>query len=208
MRRFAPQAALAGLLLSPAPALAQDAGALSGFYVGAFGGITYFSDQEIEQGGAELEIDYDVPGYVFGGQIGYALAINVRIEAEIAYAVADGDVALEVGGVEIIDANYDFSLLSGTAGIYFDLWPIGSLVPYVGGGLGISRAENEVNDVEDTQNAFTAFGEGGLPFSMSPNLSIVPAVRFSWVKTDEDVDEIFAEDLYNTQLRIGARYTF
>lgn len=208
MRRFALQAVLAGLLLAPASALAQNAGVLQGFYVGVFGGAAYFSDQEIEQGGAELEIEYDFPGYVFGGQIGYALDINVRIEAEISYAMADGDVALEVGGIEILDAKYDFSLLSGTAGIYFDLWPIGSFVPYIGGGLGVSRAENEVNDIKDTQNAFTAYGEGGLPFTLSPNLSLVPAVRFSWVKTDEDVEEVFAEDLYNTQFRIGARYTF
>ena len=148
------------------------------------------------------------PGYVFGGQIGYALATNVRPETEVSYAVADGDVALEVSGVEIIDAKYDLSILSATAGICFDLWPVGSLVLYVGGGLGYARAKNEVNDIKGTQNALTAYGEGGLPFSLTPELSIVPAARFHWAGTDKDVDEVFADNLFNTLFRLGLRYAF
>lgn len=208
MRRLALATTTAFLSLASLPAHAQQAGALQGFYIGGFGGVAYLFDQEIEEGAAELEIEYDVPGYVFGGQIGYMLDTNIRIEAEVSYLVADGDVVLEVGGNEIIDAGYDFSLISGTGGIFFDFWPVGSFVPYVGGGVGYSRAENEVGGIKDTQNAFTAFGEVGLPFALSPNVSLVPATRFSWVGTDEDVDEIFADNLFNAQLRVGARYAF
>jgi opacity protein-like surface antigen len=199
---------LTTILLAAAPAWAQSSGPLSGFYIGGFGGVTYLSDQEIEEGGVELEIEYDVPGYVFGGQIGYALDTNIRLEAELAYAFSEGDASLQLLGVELLDAQYDLSVLSMTAGIYFDLWPVGTFVPYVGAGLGYARVTNEVDDDEDTQGAFTAFGEGGLPIALSPNLSLVPSARFSWVATDEDVDELFADDLFSTQARLGVRYTF
>ncbi|MGI9510512.1 MAG: porin family protein [Geminicoccaceae bacterium] len=208
MRRIVFQAAVAGFLLSPAPALAQNANALSGFYVGLFGGATYIFDQEVESGASEVDIEYDFPGYVIGGQIGYVVDTNIRIEAEISYMSSDGDATLEVAGVEIVDAGYDYTQLSGTAGVFFDLWPVGSSIPYVGAGIGYARAENEVNDIDDDQNAFTAYGEGGVPFTLTPEISIVPAIRFSWVATDEDVDELFADNLYNTQFRLGARYAF
>jgi len=159
-------------------------------------------------GGAEVEIDYDFPGYIVGGQVGYALDTNIRVEAEVAYGASDGDVSLEVGGVEIVDANYDLSILTATGGVYFDFWPLGSFVPYAGAGLGYAFVTNEVNDIEDSQHALTVFGEGGLPFVITPELSLIPAVRFSWVGTDEDVDELFADNLFGTQVRLGLRYNF
>ncbi len=191
-------------LLAAAPAWAQS----SGFYIGGFGGVTYFNDQEIEEGGFELEIEYDVPGYIFGGQIGYAVDTNVRIEAELAYAFSDGDVSLQLLGTELVSAKYDLSVLSATAGVFFDFWPIGSLVPYVGGGIGYAQVTNEVNDQEDDQGVLTAFGEAGLPIAMSPNISIVPAARFSWAGTDEDVEELFADNLFSSQARLGLRVSF
>ena len=208
MRRSVLQIALAGFLLTPAPALAQGAGGLSGLYGEFFGGATYLFEQEIEEGGEELEIDYDFPGYVFGGKVGYALDTNIRLEGEVSYAVADGDASVQENGVEIVDAKYDLSILSATAGVQLDLWPVGILVPYVGAGLGYARAENEVNNIKDTQNAFTAYGESGLPFALTPALSVVPAVRFNWVATDKDVEEIFADNLFMAQFRMGLRYTF
>ena len=162
--------------LSAASAFAQDVAGPSNFYIGFFGGATYFNDQEIEDGGAEAEIEYDFPGYVFGGQLGYALNTNVRLEAEVAYGQSDGDAVLEVLGVELADANYDFSILTATGAVYFDLWPLGSIVPYIGAGLGYAYVENEVNNIDDTQHAFTAFGEGGIPLPITPDLSLVPAV--------------------------------
>ena len=208
MMRGASLIAFTAIALSGASAFAQDAGSPSNFYVGFFGGATYFNEQEIEEGGAEAEIEYDFPGYVFGGQLGYALGTNIRLEGEVAYGQSEGEVTLEVLGIELADANYDLSLLTATGAIYFDLWPLGAIVPYVGAGIGYAYVENEVNDIEDTQHAFTAFGEGGIPMPITPDLALVPAIRFSWVRTEEDADEVFADNLFGTQARLGVRYQF
>ena len=200
-------------LLAPASAFAQGA---NGLYIGAAAGPAFFLDQKIDvdvdgsSNLADIDVEYDYPGYVVAGQIGYAFATNIRAEAEVAYAASTAEATLS----SILLANdvvndVDVETLSGTVGIYLDLWPLGSFVPYVGGGLGVAYVEIQEDGVSSNdQTQLAAFGEAGLPWSLTPEASIVPSVRFNWIATEEDGDEIFADNLYNTQLRIGFRYGF
>ena len=189
--------------LTTAHALAQDR-----FYAGLSAGPVIFFDQEVEAGAAEIEIEYNNPGYAVAGLIGYAVRTNIRVEGEISYAAADADATIEVGGVEVVDANYDLSILSLTAAAYFDLWPLHEYVPYIGGGLGLSRVANDVANIDETQYAATAFAEAGIPFQLTPKVSIVPLLRFNWIGTDEDVEDVFADNNYNLQPRVSMRYSF
>ena len=191
------------VLLTTAHALAQDR-----FYAGLSAGPVIFFDQEIEDGAAELEIEYNNPGYAVAGLIGYAVRTNIRVEGEISYAAADADATIEVGGVEIVDADYDLNILSLTAAAYFDLWPLYGHVPYIGGGLGLSRVDNDFGNIDETQYAATAFAEAGIPFVLTPEVSIVPLLRFNWIGTDEDVDDAFADTTFNLQPRVSMRYSF
>lgn len=206
MQRFL--LALAFSFWAAVPALAQDSIELPGVYLGIFGGTTYLFDQELEDGVTETEIEYDNPSFGFGGLVGYTLDTNVRIEAEMSYVKSDGELSVEVLNQQIADESYDFWAFTATAGLFLDLWPIGSYVPYVGGGLGYARVENEVNGIEDQQSAFTAFGEGGIPIQLTPEVFLIPSARFTWIATEEDDDEIFAKNLYGTHLRLGLRYAF
>ncbi len=196
--------ATALILASTSPGFAQS----SGVYVGFFGGATYTFDQEIESGLFEDEITYENPGIVFGGLVGYELDDNIRIELEGSYGDTDGDVDTRVADILLVSSEYDLSFFTLTAGAFFDLWPIGPITPYVGGGLGYAYVEKTVNDIEDAQDALTAFAEAGVPLSITPEFAIVPALRFSWIGTQEDEAELFAENLYNTQFRLGMRLSF
>lgn len=52
-------------------------------------------------------------------------------------------------------------------------------MPYLGAGLGYAYAGNVVNGVEDAQNALSAFGETGLPITVTSGFSFVPAFRLN-----------------------------
>lgn len=200
-------------LLSPTSAFSQGA---NGLYVGAAAGPAFFFDQKIDvdvdgsSNLADIDVEYDHPGYVVAGQIGYAFATNIRAEAEIAYTASTAEATLSsILLVNDIINDVDVETLSGTVGLYLDLWPLGAFVPYVGGGLGVAYVEvQEDGGADNDQTSFAAFGEAGIPWSLTPEASIVPSIRFNWIATEEDGDEIFADNLYNTQLRIGFRYGF
>lgn len=211
--------------ISPS-ALAQNSDQLSGLYVGLAGGLVWVADQstEADLNGVNNLVDVDIEhdwGYQVAGQLGYKVQPNIRLEAEVSYSAADAERTLSLGGNNV-DIDQELSILSGTAGVFFDLWPIGAVVPYIGGGIGYARVEAEGdNDLGDIkQNVFTAFGEGGIPFNITPELSIAPSVRFSWYATEEESDQflvnniaaienvVIADNLYSTQFRLGMKYSF
>ncbi len=190
----------------------SQAMAQTGFYVGAVAGTTFFSDQDFDNNGVNFDIGYDVPGFVFAGQLGYQLATNIRIETELSYAFTDAEASAKVLGVEVARNDLDISTLNATAGLYLDLWPIAVVVPYVGGGVGYSMVEVDLDGSlpKKDQDAFMLFGEAGVPYGLTPELAIVPSVRFNWIMTEEKVGggKLFADDLYTTELRLGLRYGF
>ena len=229
MRRLALQAALAGFLLAPASALAQGAGGLSGFYIGASVGAGFLGEQDIDTEvvalglalEADTNIDYDT-GVRFGGYVGYQLDTNVRLQVDVSYMGVDAKNTLDVLDDEL-ESDQETTILSGTAGVFLDLWPVGSFVPYVGGGAGIAQIESENKDLDfldnDKQTVLTAFGEAGLPFNITPNLAIVPAGRFSWYNTKEKTENVvvggtdfefatIGDGLVEYQLFLSARYNF
>ncbi|MEZ5933761.1 MAG: outer membrane beta-barrel protein [Alphaproteobacteria bacterium] len=233
MTRLAPIAVTAGLLLAPLSALAQDAGGPSGFYVGIYGGVSFFGDQDIDTDitvnglaiESDTQVEYD-PGYRVGGFVGYQVNTNIRLQLDVSYSQADATNTVDVAGTDV-DTDQETEILSGTAGLFFDLWPIGNFVPYIGGGLGVAQVKGKVDDTggvgDDKQTVLTAFGEAGLPFFLTPEFSIVPSARFSWYNTKEKTenDEVvvgvnvvdlevgsIGESLYETQLLLSARYSF
>ena len=168
------------------------------FYVGAAMGTSFFFDQEFNIDGVNIETDYDVPGFMIAGQLGYQFATNIRIETELSYAFTDGEAAVEVLGIQLAEASLDISTLNATAGLYLDLWPIGTVVPYVGGGIGYSIVAVDLADgtSEKDQDVFMLYGEAGVPYGLTPELAVVPAVRFNWIMT---------EDLHRRPARLSVR---
>lgn len=210
MRRLTLHAAIIGLLLTPLPALAQGASGLSGFYFGVSGGASVFFDQDFEADGANFDLEYDQPGYVIAGHAGYRLATNIRVETGISYAFTDAEVSASVLGIDVAENDFDISIINASAGLFLDLWPIAALVPYVGGGLGYSWVEVDIDgdlDAKD-QGAFSLYGEVGVPYQLTPELSIVPSARFNWIMTEEEIGggDLFADDLYTTDFKLGLQY--
>ena len=209
-------------------ALAQNPSPLSGLYIGFNGGAIWVADQSSEADVnafsdlADVDIEHDW-GYQFAGQLGYQLQPNVRVETEISYETADAERNISFLNTNI-DIDQELSILSGTIGIFLDLWPVGPIIPYIGGGVGYAKVEvdgdDNFGDVE--QNVFMAFGEAGVPYNLTPELSIAPSVRFNWYGTEEEdngllinnvqliavENVVIADNLYSTQFRLGVKYAF
>ena len=209
-------AALGIFAVSPAaifPAKAQNS-----LYLGLSGGGEIFFDQDVDvdflgiEDGADVDFKYDT-GLRFAGKVGYQIDTNIRVEAEIGYTQADVERDFEFGLLDIESSvDQELTILSLTGGVYLDLWPVGSFVPFVGAGLGVANVDvdNELVDAVD-QNVLTAFAEAGLPVTITPSLAIVPSARFVWYATEEKQSEgatVIGDDLLSTQLQVGLNYYF
>lgn len=196
--------------------------AQSGFYAGVAGGGSIVLDQSFEtdvlqglvvlQNAGDIDVSYDT-GYNISGHVGYQIDTNIRIETELGYSTAGGERQFTFDDVEA-ESDQDLEILQVTAGIFLDLWPLGVVVPYVGGGIGYANVTVDNDDFgEAEQDVFMAFAEGGVPYTLSPSLALVPSARFNWYRTKEkDADDIgvpiIGDDLYSFDLRFGVNYSF
>lgn len=212
------------IVLAVAFGLAATSGtsAQSPFYFGIAGGASFFLDQSYEtdvlqglailQDAGDVDVSYDT-GYNIAGQIGYQFDTNIRIESEVSYKSSSGERKFSFDDVEA-ETDQDLNIFNVTAGVFLDLWPVSVLVPYVGGGIGYANVEVDNDDFgKADQDVFMAFAEGGIPYNVTPSLALVPSVRFNWYRTKEkDADDVelpvIGDNLYNFDLRVGAKYTF
>ncbi len=175
-----------GATLFSGPVMAQNVG----FYLGGAAGLSFFSDVESSFGG---EFGFDIAP-TLSGNFGYHFRPDIRLEAELQYAVADVDVRAD-----------DLEVLRGTISGYYEFadtsfFRIPEVRPHVGAGIGFANVELDAQDV----NELTWHAEGGLSIGINDYLDFVPAVRFEHVFLDEDNG--FDSDLWAIQLRTGLRF--
>ena len=184
-------------------------------YVSVFGGLNHTTESDITDkfvvAGVEatargsLETDN---GYVAGLTIGKKFD-NISLELELSYRENDLDeltfdsisalgttIAINLGNVPIEGTQSSRSaMING----WFDL-PMDSLTPYVGGGVGISNVNLEVDSIAgaaatfDESDTVFAFQAGaGIKFSVSGSTSIDLGYRFFAAHDpvhDDGVDEV------------------
>src|SRR5262245_17166300 len=211
--------ALGGLVLAVAPN--GPAAAQQQFYAGFAVSGGYIFDQDVDEGNLEAELEYDVPTLGVAATFGYRPLTNIRLELETSYTYASGQATFFVNGVEVDedafeaatgdDFSFDTDIYRATGSILLDLWPLDTVAPYFGVGLGYAYVSNHFDAFADeAQNVVTVHGEFGLPFALTPNIEFVPAARLEYFATDDqnDADGTNAANLTQAQLRLGFRYNF
>ena len=182
------------LLAGPAPA--QD----DGWYAGVIGGLNLARDAAYDSGTSTLEADDDKnAGWAVGGVLGYDFQ-PLRLELELmhrdngidAIDFADdgglGGGAL-AGTVEDVGGQVGFNSLMINA--LYDVDTGGGLTPFVGGGLGLGRANYEnitpggVPLVDDEDAVFALQGIAGVATALTRSLELTASYRYLWSTRSE-----------------------
>jgi len=148
-------------------------------------------------------------GSIFTGAVGY-LKGSLRVEGELSHRKNDWE-AFTSGGTRLVTEG-DFSSLSFMVNGWYDFNTNTNWVPFVGGGVGISRMSMKINRVGNIATSFdkidtvlaSQFG-AGIGYKLTPKVTINLSYRLFGTQKVE------LEDIYeylNHSIMLGSRITF
>jgi outer membrane protein OmpA-like peptidoglycan-associated protein len=169
------------LVTSAAVLLAQASrGAVTdGWYVQGGAGANWQTGGDIKVGGSTLDTDYDI-GWMGALSGGYAWRSGLRLELEFGYRENGVD---SVAGVA---ANGDTKMLTGMVNAIYGFPAFGSLVPYVGVGVGAGRLKLDsirplgATSVDDSDIGVAFQGIAGVEYALSDNLGLGLSYRYMY----------------------------
>ncbi|MDY6943249.1 MAG: outer membrane beta-barrel protein [Pseudomonadota bacterium] len=203
-------------------AAAPAAMAIEGPYVSAKGIVSFADDSDwtflsgfgpVPVDGT-VESDYDT-GYGVALAIGRGTASGFRVEGEVIYQTSDIDDG-RLGAVELDTLNGDVSQWGFMGNAYYDFNTGGSVMPYIGAGIGGVQLSADVNlgDIDIIDDDATVFAyqlTAGLGFELSPNVMLTAAYRYQATEDTEFTDEAGGDvefDWASHNLDIGLLFTF
>lgn len=215
------------ILIAPSVAAAE-----SGPYVGAYGGLNFLNESDLDTGisGVDADADFEtgfalgaVAGYTYDADVGRADGLAIRGELDIGYRQNSLD---SVGGSATIggstlsgstgDVDGDVSTLSGLANAWVD-YKVGRFTPYIGGGIGLANVS--VNDVsilgvdavDDSDTVFAYQLGGGVAYSLTSSASLTLDYRYFATADPEFTDaagDDFEAEIGSHSILAGVRFGF
>lgn len=174
-----------GVLISSTAAHAQS---FNDPYAFVFGGVVFSGESNFDGlvGGAPQSVD---AAYDNGGQIGIGfganLAPNLRGEVELSFFDVDADQVFFSGNGAAAEVNVGGGLQSTAlfANLLYDFNPVGAWQPYLGGGVGIARVEQDLVygpgvRVSDSDTVPGLQLIAGAAYGLSDNLALTTDVRY------------------------------
>jgi opacity protein-like surface antigen len=193
-----------------------------GMYFSGNAGVSFLFDSDDEYPGVPggtFETSYD-PGFNIAGAVGYDYG-NIRAEGEIAYRSNDVDESSLPGIVS--PASGSVSALSFMVNGYYDVHtPNFSLVPYIGGGIGVAyvNADFSVSGVpfspfvDDSATVFAYQFMLGFGVEVSPTITLTGGYRY-FATTEPSFDDStgipptnFESEYRNHEVNFGVRVAF
>ena len=184
-----------------------------GMYFSGNLGLSILSDADNEQLGVVLESSFD-PGFNIGVAIGYDYG-SVRAEAEIAYHRNDVDEVSVLGFG--FPGDGEVSAISFMVNGYYDFGSENSsVVPYLGGGIGIANIDADVSIlglqfVDDNATVFAYQFMAGLGFNIGPTTTLTAGYRF-FATSDPEFDDVagfpFDSEYLAHEFNVGVRVAF
>ena len=193
-----------------------------GMYFSANAGVSFLMDSDDEYPsipGSAFETSYD-PGFNIAGAIGYDYG-NIRAEGEIAYRSNDVDES-SLPGV-VTNADGEISALSFMVNGYYDFHtPNFSLVPYLGGGIGVAHVNTDFSVsgvpfspfVDDSATVFAYQFMAGFGVKVSPTITLTGGYRYFATTEPEFNDSTgipptnFDSEYRNHEVNFGVRVMF
>jgi opacity protein-like surface antigen len=192
---------------------AQAADKGKGMYFSGNLGVSILSDADNEALGIVIETSYD-PGFNIGGAFGYNYG-SVRAEGEITYRSNDAD-TLSVLGVPF-PADGEESAISFMVNGYYDFHSANSsMVPYLGGGIGVASVDANISAigiplVDDSATIFAYQFMAGLGFNINPTTTLTVGYRYfatSGLEFTDPTGLTFDSEYQSHDFTFGARFMF
>lgn len=155
------------------------------FYTAVRGGASFTKDTRQGIVGGEDVIEFKSPGLSAGAALGYYLPFGLRVEGELGYLY---NRVKTDGGVDIDGSIKNYLLM---ANAYYDLRipALGPFVPYVGGGIGAARVNDDHEaiaeslggtrfDLDEWRTAFAYQGRVGLIYQFNPWFDVSAGYRY------------------------------
>jgi len=196
-----------------------------GMYFSGNLGFSLLSDSDNEwpcSPGCTFETSHDL-GFNIGGAIGYNYG-NIRAEGEIAYHSNDAD-EFVFSGFPAASGDGSVSAISFMVNGYYDFQiQNSSMVPYLGGGMGVANisADYNVNTgtpfgnpfVDDSDTVFAYQFMAGLGFNINPTTTLTAGYRYFATTDPEFIDSTgilpnnFKSEYQSHEFTFGARFMF
>ena len=204
-------------------------------YVSVFGGANFLSDADFTNGATTVATDFDT-GFSVGGAIGYKWKDYVfggftpRTEFEFSYFDNSVDGINFSGngpGAEVVLGSSDVTGFNFFANVFLDYDTGTRFTPYVGGGLGFTRADFDVAynapnlNLSDNDTSFAWHIGGGANFALTDQISFFADARYQQTVDAGSIRNIgavpvaagggagfFEDNLSNVLVRAGLTFNF
>ena len=209
--------ALTALIATQQPA---EAGTYNGknfpyWYLGLNTQMSYVPDADISSSTSTLdEAEMDM-GYALGASIGYRPMGNRGLRMELEYSYRDNDFdSFNVGGTSVT-GNGDFISHNVMMNLFYDFHTSGSLIPYIGAGLGASFNDfkSSTAGVEDSDANLAYQGMVGVFYRPQtlPDTEWGIGYRYFGMTDPEMTDQAgnsldFEHDSHNIELQTRFRF--
>ncbi len=184
------------------------ASAENSYISGGFGVATYPDADLAVPGVGTAELSSDA-GFMFGLALGMKND-SFRLEGEVAYRTNDGDRISGPGGS--VSITGDVTTTSLLANGYIDIGSSGSVIPFIGAGLGFANvAIDSPGLADDSDTVFAYQFIAGVGFSINPRLMLDLSYKYLGTSTPSFSDVVgdeFELDYSSHAVQLGIRYAF
>lgn len=153
-----------------------------GLYGFAYGGTNFDTTLDGDGDFSSLDLDFD-NGFTFGFGIGSQFTPNWRAEVEFLYSRQDADALSFSGGGPASGVDGDLTTTAVFANGYYDFANDSPFTPYLGGGIGVARVDQDIftaggASLDESDTGFAAQAIAGVSYAVSDRVSLTADVRY------------------------------
>ncbi|MGE0745815.1 MAG: outer membrane protein [Rhodospirillales bacterium] len=208
------RASLAALILASGSAVAAAAELPRGVYAGIVATYVWPPESTVEDarnpGGADGRLTFQ-HDFGYGVMVGYSFGNGLRVEGEAMMRQIDND-QLFVGGFgsarPVANLNGDLTHYTAMVNVFYDPVRWGWLIPYVGGGMGISKATIDSSGIglDASDYAFAYQAMAGVRMAVMPELFF--SVGYKYFATTDLQLAGSTLDFHSSNLEFGLAWQF
>lgn len=192
--------------------IAEASARSSGIYFAGYLGLSHFGNEDFSDKSSNTSGSFKTKSAPnFAGALGLRMSDNIRLEGELSYRKLNIE-GVNISGLGGADTDGDFKSWTGLLNVYYDFNTHSKFIPYLSGGIGLSRVAGSVAGIgaapsfAEEEYGFTWQAGAGLKYRASDKTSYTLGYRYM----DTPGLEMGGVDVDHGghEFRIGVQYNF